>query len=51
MRKANLKEIEERERQSPTGKFGRASKDISPALGYVDVHFRDAKLTACLRSK
>src|SRR5438270_1333988 len=33
MRKVNLKEIEERERQSPKGKFGRKSKDISIALG------------------
>lgn len=33
MRKVNLKDIEERERQSPNGKFGRASKDISMALG------------------
>ncbi len=33
MRKVNLKDIEERERQSPKGKFGRASKDISVALG------------------
>jgi uncharacterized cupin superfamily protein len=33
MRKVNLKEIEERERQSPKGKFGRKSKDISVALG------------------
>jgi uncharacterized cupin superfamily protein len=33
MRKVNLKDIEERERQSPKGKFGRASKDISIALG------------------
>ena len=33
MRKVNLKNIEERPRQSPNGKFGRASKDISIALG------------------
>src|SRR5438445_3424353 len=33
MRKVNLKDIEERERQSPKGKFGRRSKDISVALG------------------
>jgi uncharacterized cupin superfamily protein len=33
MRKVNLKDIEERERQSPKGKFGRRSKDISIALG------------------
>ena len=33
MRKVNLKDIEERKRQSPKGKFGRASKDISIALG------------------
>jgi uncharacterized cupin superfamily protein len=33
MRKVNLRNIEERERQSPKGKFGRASKDISVALG------------------
>jgi uncharacterized cupin superfamily protein len=33
MRKVNLKAIEERERQSPKGKFGRRSKDISIALG------------------
>jgi len=33
MRKVDLKDIEERERQSPKGKFGRASKDISIALG------------------
>src|SRR5947209_6726622 len=33
MRKVNLKDIEERVRQSPNGKFGRASKDISIALG------------------
>ena len=29
----NLKDIEERQRQSPKGKFGRRSKDISVALG------------------
>ena len=33
MKKVNLKDIEERRRQSPNGKFGRASKDISIALG------------------
>lgn len=33
MRKVNLKGIEERVRQSPKGKYGRASKDISIALG------------------
>jgi uncharacterized cupin superfamily protein len=33
MRKVNLKDIEERERQSPKGKFGGAFKDISVALG------------------
>src|SRR6202045_2658061 len=33
MRKINLKDIKERERQSPKGKFGRKSKDISAALG------------------
>ena len=33
MRKVNVNEIQERERQSPNGKFGRASKDISVALG------------------
>ena len=33
MQKVNLKDIEERKRQSPSGKFGRASKDISIALG------------------
>ena len=33
MRKVNVKDIEERERQSPKGKFGRASKNISIALG------------------
>src|SRR5438105_14574406 len=32
MRKMNLKDIEERQRQSPKGKFGRRSKDISVAL-------------------
>jgi len=35
MRKVNLKDIKERERQSPKGKFGRASKDISIALGRI----------------
>jgi uncharacterized cupin superfamily protein len=33
MRKVNLNDIEERKRQSPNGKYGRASKDISIALG------------------
>jgi uncharacterized cupin superfamily protein len=33
MRKVNLKGIEEQVRQSPKGKFGRASKNISVALG------------------
>jgi uncharacterized cupin superfamily protein len=33
MTKVNIKDIEERRRQSPNGKFGRASKDISVALG------------------
>lgn len=33
MHKVNLKDIEERKRQSPSGKFGRTSKDISIALG------------------
>jgi uncharacterized cupin superfamily protein len=33
MRKVNLRDIEERVRQSPKGKFGRKSKDISVALG------------------
>ncbi|MEP6603830.1 MAG: cupin domain-containing protein [Spartobacteria bacterium] len=33
MRKVNLKDIKESERQSPKGKFGRTSKDISVALG------------------
>jgi Uncharacterized conserved protein, contains double-stranded beta-helix domain len=33
MRKVNLKEIPEQERKSPKGKFGRASKNISIALG------------------
>ena len=33
MRKVNLKDIKERERESPKGKFARASKDISVALG------------------
>src|SRR2546421_4650809 len=33
MRKINLKDIEERVRQSPKGKFGRRSKEISVALG------------------
>ena len=33
MRKVNVKDVEEQERQSPKGKFGRRSKDISVALG------------------
>src|SRR5437773_10442352 len=33
MRKVNVKDIEEQVRQSPRGKFGRASKNISTALG------------------
>jgi len=33
MRKVNLRDIKERERQSPKGKFGRRAKDISVALG------------------
>jgi len=33
MRKVNLRDIEEREQQSPKGKFGRVSKNISIALG------------------
>lgn len=33
MKKVNLRDIEERRRQSPNGKFGRVSKDISIALG------------------
>lgn len=33
MRKVNLRDIEEQERQSSKGKFGRASKNISIALG------------------
>src|SRR5947208_6579104 len=33
MRKVNLRDIEERERQSSKGNFGRRSKDISIALG------------------
>jgi uncharacterized cupin superfamily protein len=33
MRKVNLRDIEERARQSPKEKFGRKSKDISIALG------------------
>src|SRR3982074_1664683 len=33
MRKVNLKDIKERERESPKGKFGRASKNIAVALG------------------
>lgn len=33
MRKVNLRDIDERVRRSPKGKFGRRSKDISIALG------------------
>ena len=33
MRKVNVKDIPEQERKSPKGKFGRASKNISIALG------------------
>ena len=33
MRKVNWKDVEEQERQSPKGKFGRRSKNISVALG------------------
>jgi len=33
MRKVNVKDVPEQERQSPKGKFGRASKNISIALG------------------
>jgi len=33
MQKVNVNEIQERERQSPNGKFARAAKDISMALG------------------
>jgi uncharacterized cupin superfamily protein len=33
MRKVNLKDVEDQLRQSPKGKFGRASKNISVALG------------------
>jgi len=33
MRKVNLKDVEWQERQSPKGKFGRKSKNISVALG------------------
>src|SRR6202162_4820005 len=33
MRKVNLKDVPEQERKSPEGKFGRASKNISVALG------------------
>ena len=33
MRKVNLKDVPEQERKSPKGKFGRASKNISVALG------------------
>src|SRR5207302_1345702 len=43
MRKMNLKDIEERQRQSPKGKFGRRSKDISEALGRDPESFDLAK--------
>ena len=33
MQKVNINEIQERKRQSPSGKFARGSKDISIALG------------------
>jgi uncharacterized cupin superfamily protein len=33
MQKVNVNEIQERKRQSPNGKFARAAKDISMALG------------------
>src|SRR6478672_5096833 len=33
MQKVNINEIQERKRQSPNGRFARASKDISIALG------------------
>jgi uncharacterized cupin superfamily protein len=33
MRKVNLRDIEDRVRQSPKGKYGRRAKDISVALG------------------
>jgi len=33
MQKVNINEIQERNRQSPNGKFARASKDVSIALG------------------
>src|ERR1700722_1939301 len=33
MRKVNIKDVEWQTRQSPKGKFGRRSKDISVALG------------------
>lgn len=36
MKKVNLKDIEEAVRQSPKGKFGRAAKNISVALGRDD---------------
>ena len=32
MQKVNINEIQERKRQSPNGKFARASKDVSIAL-------------------
>src|SRR5438552_15423494 len=43
MRKMNLQDIEERQRQSPKGKFGRRSKDISVALGSDPESFDLAK--------
>jgi uncharacterized cupin superfamily protein len=33
MQKVNINEIQERERQSPKGRFGRVSRDVSIALG------------------
>src|ERR1043165_9519750 len=33
MHKVNLKDVQEQERKSPKGKFGRVSKNISIALG------------------
>ena len=36
MKKVNVQDIKERTRQSPGGKFGRSSKDISVALGSDD---------------
>jgi hypothetical protein len=36
MRKANLKEVEEKERKSPKGKFHKFVKNISIALSQID---------------